>query len=249
MVEEFHNTDDSEEFDEEIDPELLGLASSRRRGSILRPVLFAVVIWFGISIISDWHSELAYFFSSTDPVEIGSVTEFASKRAQDPTWKPTIPHNRYVSVNGVPSRRSQSKRYRFFKLVGGQVYVEVPRKDADKTELERKSKSAKQGEIDRTYFEGAGRALRLSDVPKKYDGLRKYYFTRYDTRFCGMKLSKKLERAADAAGNKCVDAYLIEGGVAPHDHWWYVALAALIGMFVVLNIWWLIRWVRDFTRS
>lgn len=256
MVEEHPNSEGHEEYDEEIDPELLGLASSRQRGSILRPVLFLVVIWFGVSIIADWQTQLSYFFSSSEPVEIGSVTEFATKRAQDPDWQPDIPHNRYVSLEGVPSRRAQSKRYNFFKLVGGPVYIEAKREDADKNELERKLDDDKKGEVDRTYFDGAGRALRLAELPDKYSGLRRYYYQRYNTRFCGMELPKKQQRALEAAAKEqgeakdnCVDAYIIEADVEPMDHWWYLALSGLIGVFILLNIWWLIRWVRDFLRT
>ncbi|QDG51113.1 hypothetical protein FIV42_10315 [Persicimonas caeni] len=255
MVEESHNTKehdeqyDSAEFDdEELDEELLDLASSRRQGSLLRPILFIVVIWFGVSVISDWQTQLAYFFSSSEPVEIGSVTDFPAKRAQDPNWEPEIPHNRYVSIEGVPSKRAQSKRYKFFKLVGDHVYIEVPRDIEDKTELELEFQNEK-GEIDRTYFEGAGRALHLSKIPGQYQGLRSYYYQRYNTNFCGMQLPEKERRAAEATGDECVDAYLVETQVKPSDHWWYLVLSGLIGLFILLNVWWLFRWIRDFVRK
>lgn len=248
MVEEHQNEEHDDQFDDDVDEELLDLASSNRQGSLLRPILFLVVIWFGVSIIGDWQSQLSYFFSSSDPVEIGNVTEFAAKRAQDPNWQPPIPHNRYVSVEGVPSKRARSNRYRFFKLVGGQVYVEVPHEDGDKSALEQEF-GDKSGEIDRTYFEGAGRALHLSQLSERYQGLRSYYYQRYGTLFCGMQLPEKQQRAADAANQECVEAYLVETEVEPFDHWWYVMLTALIGIFILLNVWWLYRWIRDFVRS
>jgi hypothetical protein len=248
MVEEYQNKEHDDSFDDEVDEELLNLASSNRQGSLLRPILFLVVIWFGISIIGDWQTQLSFFFSSSDPIEIGSVTEFAAERAQDPNWDPEIPHNRYVSVEGVPSKRARSKRYKFFKLVGGQVYVEVPHAEDDKTELEREF-GDQAGEIDRTYFQGAGRALHVGEMQQRYQGLRSYYYQRYGTVFCGMQLSDKQQRAMDASGQECVDAYLVETDVEPLDHWWYVLLTALIGTFVLLNIWWLYRWIRDFVRD
>ena len=247
MVEESNDNEYAEEpvDDEEVDPELLDLASSKRPQSILRPILFGVVIWVGVSIIGDWQTPLAYFFSSSEPVEIGSVTEFAAKRAQDPDWETPIPHNHYVSLEGVPSRRAQSERYRFFKLVGGHVYIQVARDNADESALEREF-DKEEGDIDRTMFEGAGRALDLSQSPDQYQGLKKYYFERYRTYFCGMQLSDKAKAAV--ADQPCVDAHVVEIGVEPTDHWWYVALSGLIGIFILLNIWWLIRWVRDFIR-
>ena len=114
-------TESSESGEEEIDPELLELAEPKRRKSILRPILFAAVIWFGISIIGDWQTELEYFVSSSEPVNVGAVQGFPDERADDPNWTPDIPHNRYVSVEGIPSRRAESDRYRFFKLIGGDV--------------------------------------------------------------------------------------------------------------------------------
>ncbi|AWV90701.1 hypothetical protein [Bradymonas sediminis] len=249
MVEESQKPKPDSAFDEEIDPELLGLASSGQRGSILRPILFLVVIWFGASLIHDWKVPLSYFFSSSEPVEIGNVLEFATLSAQDPNFKPDIPHNRYVSLSGVPSRRSQSERFMFFKLAGSDVYVEMPREDADLSELERAAQANKKGDIDRQFFEGSGRALRLSEVPERYAGLRGYYFGQYYTYFCGMQLGEKEQRILDESGEECVDAYIVEVGTTPMSHWWYVLISGIIGIFIVLNIWWTIRWVRDFARS
>jgi hypothetical protein len=252
MVEEHQNKEHDEQFDEDvdedIDDELLNLASSNRQGSLLRPILFLVVIWFGASIIGDWQSQLYYFFSSSDPVDIGTVEDYPAKRAQDADWQPAIPHNRYVQVEGVPSKRAQSKRYKFFKLVGDQVYIEVPHEDGEQSTLEQEF-GDKTGEIDRTYFEGAGRALHLSEMTQRYQGLRSYYNQRYGTPFCGMPLPEKQQRAAEANDQECVEAYLVEIDVEPLDHWWYVMLTGLIGLFILLNIWWLIRWIRDFVRS
>lgn len=234
--------------DEEIDPELLQLASSGRRGSVLRLVLFGVVIWFGISLINDWRPQLEYFFSDSEPIELGSVTEFASHSEQDPNFTPSIPNNRYVSLKGVPTRRSQSKKYQFFKLVGGQVYVETLRDDAHLSELQRQLKSD-VADTDRTYFSGAGRAIKLSQQPARYEGLRSYYFENYQTYFCSMELTQRQQHLVDATGEACVEAFLIEDGVKPRDNWWYMVIASIVGLFVLLNVWWAVRWVRDFMRA
>lgn len=233
-----------EHFDrEEVDPELMELAGNTRRGSVLRPILFVAVIVLGISIISDWRESLAYFFSPSEPVHIGTVTDFPAKRAEDPSWQPDIPHNRYVKVEGVPSRRSESKRYRFFKLVGGHVYVEWPRPEQDPLEAEFGEKE--KGDIDRTFFEGAGRAVHFSKMSERYQRFRAYYSERYGTNFCGVADGAKIE----AADGECVEAYLIQGGVEPSDHWWHVLMAGVMGVFVVLNVWWLFKWLRDFFRA
>lgn len=251
--------DEPRQEEEPVDEELIELATEKRRGSILRPILFITVIWFGASIIGDWQTELEYFFSSSDPVEVGSVTDFAAERAKDEeNWEPPIPHNRYVSLEGVPSRRAQSESYKFFKLVGDHVYVEVSREDDGKSELEREFDNEK-GDTDRTYFEGAGRAVDLSKTQERYRGLREYYFERYRTVFCDTEIAEQQAEEARKAATQgdedevaepaCVNGYLIEADVSPSSHWWYLALSVLIGVFILLNVWWLVRWIRDFFRA
>lgn len=234
--------------DEELDPELLKLATAGQRGSVLRLLLFGIVIWFGLSLISDWEMQLRYFFSPSEPVELGNVLDFASKKAQDPDFTPEIPDNRYVSLSGVPSRRAQSSNYQYFKLVGSDIFVETRRDDADLTELERLSESTKS-DVDRTYFKGAGRARRLSAHPDAYQGLRGYYARNYHTYLCETPLDAQQQRHLQQSEEDCVDGYIIEDGIAPGDHWWYVLFSSITALFVLLNIWWAIRWVRDFLRS
>ncbi len=166
-----------------VDEELMALAEAEPP-SILRPVLMIGVIAMAAWIVSDWQGELEYFFSSKEPVEIGDVTDFASEAAEDPEWTPDIPHNRYVKVSGIPSRRSQSARYRYAKLVGGWVFVEIPRDDYIEDPIERELQGEQKAEVDRTYFEGSGRALAFREMPERYRGLRHYYTSRYNIRFC-----------------------------------------------------------------
>ena len=237
----------SDEHDEEVDSDLLDLAESRKRGSILRPILFAVVIWFGISIVLDWRPELEYFFSASQPTDVGSVTEFPDKRADNPDWEPDIPHNRYVEIRGIPSRRAESERFRFFKLIGGDVFVEVKTdKEADPY-ADFQEDAPDPTRADRAYFEDSGRALRLSQVTNRYDGVRKFYLEKYNTRLCGG--SKSFRKLAKEIVPECTEGYLIQAGRAPMDFWWYVVLAGLIGVFVLVNVYWLVRWVRDFVRT
>lgn len=169
---------------EELDPELLELAAAAPRDSVLRPILMLMVLVLGVFIIKDWQEELAYYFSSSEPIELGQVSDFPDKAASDPDWRPEIPHNRYVSLTGIPIRRSLSKQYKYFKLIGGEIYIEAPRDDANLSEMERIQQGEPKGDTDRSYFEGAGRALSFSAMPKRYASLRQYYQTRYAIRFC-----------------------------------------------------------------
>ena len=233
--------------EDEVDSDLLELAESRKRGSILRPILFVVVIWFGISIILDWRPELEYFFSSSDPYDVGAVTEFPDKRAENEDWEPQIPHNRYVSIQGIPSRRSRSERHRFFKLIGGDVFVEVETNEESDPYADFTEEDPDPTRADRAYFEGEGRALRLSKVTHRYDGVRKFYLEKYNTRLCGG--SKSFRKLAGEIVPECTEGYLIQADRGPKSFWHYLVFASLIGIFVLVNVYWLIRWVRDFVKS
>lgn len=264
------------------------LAASAAPGeSVLRPILMVMVLVLGGFILSDWKEELAYYFSSSEPVELGQVSEFPSRAEADPSWEPEIPHNRYVSLTGIPIRRSLSTQYKYFKLIGGELYVEAPRDDAELSEMERIQQGEPQADTDRSYYEGRGRALSFSAMPKRYATLRNYYETRYATRFCAdldeasrrqleeqrremaVKIWKKTyaeageeERAkmAPEPGKEkldelmrenpvCVDAWLIQEGKAPGDHLWYVILSAIFGVFMLVDVIFLVKWVTRAVRG
>ena len=170
--------------EEGIDQDLVSLADAPTRDSVLRPILMLTVLALGAFIISDWQEELAFFFSSSEPVNIGSVQDFPARAEQDRNWSPDIPHNRFVEVSGIPSKRSIANRYKYFKLVGGEVYIEQPREDYQKSAIKRELAETPKGDIDRSYFSGAGRAVSFAAMPGRYAGLRKYYEINYGTRFC-----------------------------------------------------------------
>lgn len=232
---------------DDLDPELLELAEPRRRRSILRPLLFVAVVWFGASIIGDWRAELAYFVSPSEPIEVTAVQDFPDRRADDPGWEPELKHNRYVSVRGIPTRRAESPRYRFFKLIGGDVFVEVRLAGETDPYEELRDQQPDPTRNDRSYFNGEGRALRLSEVSERYNGVRAFYLKKYNTRLCGG--SEEFQREAAKRVSECTDGWLIQADRSPKSFWWYAALAGLIGVFIVLNIYWMGRWVYDFVRS
>jgi hypothetical protein len=168
--------------DGEVDPELVELGERRGDRSPIRPLLMVMVLVLGSYILSDWREELAYFVQSEEPIKIGSVTDFPTKLERGESVK--IPHNTYVEIEGIPSKRSMSPKAQFFKLVGGEVYVEAPRDDAHLSALEREAQGKKLADTDRTYFKTRGRAIDMEHAPGRYVGLRNYYRTRYQTVFC-----------------------------------------------------------------
>lgn len=274
---------------DEVDPELVAMGDARG-DSVLRPMLMIAVLVLGGYIISDWSEELAYFFSPSEPVVLGAVTDFPSKVEANPSWTPDIPHNRLVRVEGIPSRRAISKSQKFFKLVGGEVYVQVHRDEDKGADPKAPPPAPTLGEgfgskpVDRTYFSGVGRAMAFDAMPQRYQRLRDFYRRTYDVDFC-VDLSAneraKIERkrreaivqtwakryedapAAEREAQKltpspsdaqiaeilrrepaCINAFLVQEGVEPKDHWWYLALTLLFGGFMITDLVLLGRWFK-----
>jgi hypothetical protein len=269
----------------EQDDELVALADERQDLSPLRPILMILVLILGSYIIHDWRDELSYFMSTDQPVVLGAVTDFPD-RAQSGA-PVVIPHNTYVSLEGIPSKRSISPKAQFFKLIGGEVYIETARADAHLTPLEREAQGAPKADTDRPYFRGEGRALDLARAPKRYQGLRKHYRERHGTVFCVDLLpgqAEERERAmreqlkqgwretwassseaqrADllmstpeipderleeimADSPACVHAFLIQDGISPKKNWWYAMFAALFATFMLIDLVFLIGWIKRF---
>ncbi|MFB6262313.1 MAG: hypothetical protein ABEL76_01625 [Bradymonadaceae bacterium] len=185
MAEQMPPEDRSPPDQGEIDPELMELAEEGTRPSLLKPILYLGVIAVGIWFLSDWTPEIRYAFTSYDPVALGKATSLSGETSEE------LPHNRYVSIEGIPSRRAESDRYRFFKLIGADIYVAAPQ-DGRPSELsaggsgDEETRSWHQRATDRTYFDGRGRLMDLSRIPERYRGLRSYYREHYGTRFCGV---------------------------------------------------------------
>ncbi len=191
MADHEHHDAESEELepwpwdDEGIDEDLVSLADAPSRDSILRPILMILVLVLGGYIISDWQEELAFFFSPSEPINIGTVQDYPSQAEQDASWSPDIPHNRVIQVSGIPSKRSIANRYKYFKLVGGEVYIEERRDDYGDSAIKRELADKPTVSVDRTYFIGeVGRAVSFASMPGRYAGLRRYYEVNYGTKFC-----------------------------------------------------------------
>ena len=193
-----------------------------------------------------------------------------------------------VELRGITTRRSISTRHKYAKLIGGEVYVELPRDDRDESPLEREAKGPQQADRDRTMFEGVGRAIAFTSSPDHYQGLRQFYTRHYNTTFCvdvdeatlaqleqkrreGIlqtwrtlydeaspeeRVSRKMAPSPTAEQLDllqreeplCVDAYLIQVGVQPRDHWWYVALSALFILLMIFDVVMIVRWALSLRR-
>lgn len=183
--------------DDDFDRELLDLVQTRKRGSVLRPILMVLVIVVVSSVIFDWSDEIAYFFSSSDPLELGDTTTFSSRAAEDPEWEPAVEHNRYVSLTGLPTRISRGGKYEFFRLVGAEIYVQ---RELDPEEIDEEPSTVPERPgpglpIDehRQRYEGEGRLIAFANAPDRVAGLKEHYAEHYNLRFCEDYTDRQLE--------------------------------------------------------
>ncbi|RAL21250.1 hypothetical protein DL240_14080 [Lujinxingia litoralis] len=280
-----HETQDEQGVDED----LMSLARRRQQGSVLQPILNLLVIAVLFSVVNDWRSEIAYFFESSEPVALGEVTAWPSKHRENPEWAPPVEHNSFVSLEGVPSRRSEGGDWEFFKLVGGDIYVQREGRLAGLSALEKEVATDEAGDNDRTYYEGQGRLLSFASSGERLAGLKRFYGERYGEHFCedydqaGLdELAERrrevitrnwTERYRQASAEEreakgwteyptaaevqevfesqplCVNAYFVQSGTRPVDHWWYVVMAALMGLFGAYNAYRVVRWARGWVQG
>lgn len=169
----------------EVDPELESL---RPQINWFRPFLMILVMVFSVYVSTKFEEELTFFFSPSEPVDVGNLTENASN-SDAPL---DIPHNRVVRVSGVPAHEhtsiscSASPPSRFFKLVGAPVYIQNPLGDdvsAIACEAERKA-----GDVfEEAPFldEVVGRAVSFGQTRSdKYEGFKRFYEQTSGVLFC-----------------------------------------------------------------
>lgn len=219
-----HNDDDAFEdeafFEDGVDPELERLPAHI---NWFRPVLMLCVIASAVWVMAKFQVELEYFFSSSEAVDAGDLTELASAASGGtpaPDAKPDIPHNRLVRVSGLPTRVSIScdPAVRYFKLVGAPVYVELPMDDALSSiacRAKRKERTPKITEV--PYYDGQGRALDFDKMGPRYSGLKQFYARAYKEPFCSDMTVAQREARAQEMRQVLREQYKEEHGDYPPD--------------------------------
>jgi hypothetical protein len=197
-----------------IDPELLSLAAEpakRRR----HPLLMISVILIGAFLIYWLRVDMAYFFASPEPQELGDVMDLDLE---------TVRSNTCVHITGYPnpttvvrfSKRLSKGFFRLFPLVGGKkVYIQMHyAEEAGKNK--KRSGSELPGEF-------TGRAIRFKTLEKtgitgsSYRNIRKFFFDKFL-----IDISE--------------DAVLVMDGESPRSYWPYVLLSGVLAFFVILNL-------------
>ena len=95
----------------------------RRRNPVLNLVVLAITLF----IIYHFKSEFTYWFSSSEPIDLGVTDELLLHSKQ-------LPHNRLVKVKGLPDPRVaegevSGKPYKYFNLIGSWIFVRQPKEE------------------------------------------------------------------------------------------------------------------------
>ena len=253
-------------FEDGIDPELEALPAQI---NWFRPILMIIVIIFAGWVATKFQSELTYFFSSSEPVAIDDVTEQA-----DAINDIDLPNNRYVSIRGFPTRSSLScdPPISYFKLVGGQFYIERDI-EVEMTPMacrtKRRERNPKVKALE--HFQGSGRLISFDKLNKRYRGFMAFYENNYNDRFCAImtdakkkarldfmteinreKFKAERERYPSEAELKalmdseplCHKAYLIQADDDPMSFWPYFAVTLFLGALMLWNLFLLLRWTQ-----
>lgn len=179
--------------DDYVDPELVELGDSEDRIGFTGVLL--LVVAFALFVGAQYTSELAYVFTSGDPIDLNAGAE--DELMVGPSFlddgQLAIPSNRYVQTVGVLERRSASEERTFHKLVGNHIYVEQEIID-DRPRILQGTPLPEEPGADsyRGTFEGTGRLIAFQDLPRRYERFVDFYSDSYQVAFCGYEPSAEL---------------------------------------------------------
>jgi hypothetical protein len=174
------------------------------------------VVGLAAWLMIDFRSDLEYFLSEREPIELGNAADVGRKDKVD------YPTNRHARVTGVPNVNQVSKSTvwgvsrNFFPLMGSgnRVFISVVRQE-DPDDPNRK-----RGFIPRRPYQGRLVSLHLAEYAK----LREYYIETFKIRF----------------PENC---YLLIDDSRPEDKYPYAILYVFLIGLVGLNLFTFVRYI------
>lgn len=145
-----------------IDEELSAMPAPPMGPRIVAMTLMAAVIVLSGALLLSLRADIAYFFESPRPLNLGAVTDLATRDLQS---------NKYVTVDGMPmlslslrfGRALSSSVHEIFPLAGQRVmFVEVSADEPSKIRA-----------TSRTSF--SGRLVTFGELGQRYSSVRDYF--------------------------------------------------------------------------
>ena len=263
--------------DDHIDEELLKLA---RRPSWLELCLYAVVIIFCLYVSKTLYPDALYYLEADrEPIDLGSVENISPLLQENPNYLLELGSNIYVRLEGIPSRRSETKDHQYAQLIGAPIFVQQDHELADVDPLLREATPA-YGPHDerhtRYYIDGPGRLRHFDDLTGRHQGIVGFYTAGYGIWFCGEELTHDQQQfqrtlaeeargtlyeelgrdatqaeidAAVAADFSCEEGFLFEADQAPDDYKGVTVVFFSLFGVVLVSLGFVAWWVRRYLRS
>jgi hypothetical protein len=200
-----------------FDEELAALPPPPKRRS-RNPWFMGIVVVLSILILWWFRFEVLYFFSSSEPVDLGSAVEL------DPD---ALPSNAYVTVETWPNPTRAVKFQRRFRET---IYRVVPAVGQKKLFIQTERLPEAEGEAEETHSSD------VSQLDGRYTGrlisfgdLESTFLTRSGYKSVRLFFREKLfVEITD-------DCYLLIDGATPRSFWGYLLLALVVAGFGLAN--------------
>ncbi|MDX9724159.1 MAG: hypothetical protein RBU37_25650, partial [Myxococcota bacterium] len=194
------------------------LSKIRARPSGRRLFFRALVVFVGIYVISSFSEELAYFFSSDEPIDLGNALEYVLFTGEDGQLRRErildAPHNVYAKVRGLPIhpavagtetsafrvRTSKNEERVIYQLEGSRIFAEEAMMGSQLEKWFAASRD-ESGQVMVETIDLQGRLLSFAEDDEGiYRGLRDYYRDKYGMAFCVDMSKAELEKARAELG-------------------------------------------------
>lgn len=183
-----------------------------------------------------WHDkqDLAYFFSSGTPLELGTAVDYRMSQHGEDTKAQDFEDNRLVHINGIPIRQvgieapgnilTGRKKKLIYQLMGSSVYIQEDLANSRYGEFLSHTSTTLGGGHGVSPIDVKGRLRRFDTAEaKQYAPLREYYAKNYGVQFCEDMSTEERRRKAAMLGHGGValqimpDGAVIEGHTGTHE--------------------------------
>lgn len=200
-------------------------AEWKSQNKIKRLTPFNTLLMLGVLGFVPWYiwgerQDIAYFFSSGEPADLGRADSYAM---EIDVPKPEYPDNRYVRVRGIPIRQvgissrsgpiGGSVIKLVYQLMGSPVYIEELAKDSKYADFISKTTSSFSPDATVEPVDIVGRMRRFdADASQKYVPVRNYFSEKYGTVFCENMSAAERKRKAALLGRGGVSVQIMPDG-------------------------------------
>ena len=213
-----------------VEQEWAEIAKLRPRPSPLGLMLMAAVVVSTSWLIYGFRSDIAYFFASDQPIDLGDSLDYIivvdEEGLTHRSKEHEFPHNAFVKIKGLPVHRAaadpEKSTFSFrvmeqdqkiiYQLEGTKIFVEEALSDNHLNLGEGEATdSAERSVVEMVELEG--RLISFAeDEAGIYAGLRAYYTSKYGMKFCSDLPPAEVERAQAELGRGGLVLQSSDGG-------------------------------------